>query len=162
MHKQHDPTHNKVPCLTMKYCDACRQIYKIGRNKHICRHPKCEHCGEPVLESKNAHECFIQPLKKPDLTTKYIFYDFETRYHNGKHEANFVCAMDMDGDTFCFTEGKCVEAFVKRYRKPKYKDYVYIAHNASGFDSYLLLEYFVRGKQNRESHPWLSWNRGKL
>ncbi|KAK9535956.1 hypothetical protein VZT92_005785 [Zoarces viviparus] len=33
---------------------------------------------------------------------------------------------------------------VTRYRKPKYADYTFIAHNAAGFDNYILLEYFVK------------------
>lgn len=133
-----------IPCDAMKYCEACGRTYKAGKKDHKCALPACSHCGEPVLESDEVHQCFIQPLEKKDAHTKYILFDFETRYHNGKHEAHFVCAMDMEGNKFCFNTLSCVDAFVKRYRKPKYRDYTFIAHNASGFDNYILLEYFVK------------------
>ena len=54
-----------------------------------------------------------------------------------------MCAMDIHGNKFCFNTSKCVDTFVKRYRQPKYRGYTFIAHNASGFDNYILLEYFV-------------------
>ncbi len=37
-----------------------------------------------------------------------------------------------------------MSAFVQHYRCPKFKDYTFIAHNASGLDNYILLEYFVK------------------
>lgn len=45
---------------------------------------------------------------------------------------------------FCFNTLNCVSAFVGHYRRPKYRGYTFIAHNSSGFDSYILLEYFVK------------------
>ncbi len=104
----------------------------------------CTHCGEQKLDTDVSHECFIQPLEKQKPQQKYIMYDFETLYHNGKHEANFVCAKDIDGNKFCFNTSKCVSAFVQHYRRPKFRGYTFIAHNASGFDNYVLLEYFVK------------------
>ncbi len=71
-------------------------------------------------------------------------YDFETPYHNGKHEANFACAKDTNGNKFCFNTSKCVSTFVQHYRHPKFRGYAFIAHNVSGFDNYILLEYFVK------------------
>ena len=37
-----------------------------------------------------------------------------------------------------------MSAFVDHYRRPKFRGYTFIAHNASGFDNYLVLEYFVK------------------
>ncbi|XP_051811557.1 uncharacterized protein LOC127536113 isoform X1 [Acanthochromis polyacanthus] len=143
-HKHAHSKHGAPPCDKVKYCEECGKTYNVRRNQHKCTLPKCTHCGETLNDSDVAHDCFIQPLKKPTLHTKYIFFDFETRYHEGKHEANYVCAMDTEGNKFCFNTVKCVDAFVKQYRQPKYKGYTFIAHNASGFDNYILLEYFVQ------------------
>lgn len=55
-----------------------------------------------------------------------------------------MCAMDMDGSKFCFKTLNCVRAFVNHYRRPKFRNYTFIAHNADGFDYYILLEYFVK------------------
>lgn len=114
--------HNLIPRDTMKYCDACDKTYKCGKNRR-----------EHKLDEDLPHQCFIQPVEKQEHNENYILCDFETRYHNDKHEAYFVCAMDMDGNKFCYNT---VSAFVKHYRQPKFRGYTFIAHNASGFDAY--------------------------
>lgn len=143
-HKKPEMVHKYIPCKTLKHCDDCGTLYRLAKKPHTCAAQKCTHCGEPRLESVKEHNCFIQPVEKKVAQTNYILFDFETRFHGGKHEANFVCAMEMSGDRFCFTTLKCVGAFVRRYRMPKYRGYTFIAHNASGFDNYILLEYFVK------------------
>ena len=37
-----------------------------------------------------------------------------------------------------------MKAFVNYYRAPRFNEYTFIVHNASGFDKYFLLEYFVK------------------
>ncbi len=37
----------------------------------------------------------------------------------------------------------CVDRMIKHFRRPKFADFTFIAHNAAGFDSYILLEYFT-------------------
>ncbi|XP_077961146.1 uncharacterized protein LOC144382995 [Gasterosteus aculeatus] len=145
-HKRPESVHALIPCDAMKYCEACGKTYKAGQKAHKCAPKVCVHCGEQQLESNDKHECFIQPLEKKEPQTTYILFDFETRFHNGKHEANYVCAMDLEGKKFCFSTLNCVDTFVKYYRRPRYKGYTFIAHNASGFDNYILLEYFVKQK----------------
>ena len=99
------------------------------------------------MDVKAPHQCYIQPLKKKKPTDKYLVYDFETRYHNGRHKANFCCVKDLDSkNLFCFPGLNYVETFVERYRKPKYIEYTFIVHNASGFDDYILLEYMVKNQ----------------
>ena len=45
---------------------------------------------------------------------------------------------------YCFPGLNCLKSFVDRYRKPKYSEYTFIVHDASGFDNYILLEYMVK------------------
>ncbi|KAI2646390.1 putative DNA polymerase [Labeo rohita] len=67
-----------------------------------------------------------------------------TRYENGKHVANFVCAMTYDGEEFVAEGPDCVHRLIKKFRRPRYRNFTWIAHNASGFDNFILLEYFTR------------------
>jgi hypothetical protein len=140
---------------------------------HVCSVSKCHHCGEPIPSDTVQHECFIQPydrLKKRKrkgrrkgrgnryttaapvdddddnsrLSNDYIFYDFETRVHEGRHEANFVAAKTSEGEEWYANGTDCVGEFVRRYRTGAYRLFTFIAHNASGFDSYLVLEYMTK------------------
>lgn len=105
--------HNLAPCNTMKYHEACGKTYKCGKNKHKWHYRKHK------LDRELFHQCYIQPIEKENPHSNYILYDFKTWYHSGKHEACFVCAMDMGGNRFCFNTLKCLGAFVKHYRHPK-------------------------------------------
>ncbi|XP_030269448.1 uncharacterized protein LOC115579887 [Sparus aurata] len=151
-HKQHkmvELTHKTIPCDRLRYCETCGSVYTVGKGgkTHKCRPLKCRHCNEEIMDVKAPHQCYIQPLKKKKPTDKYLVYDFESRHHNGRHEANFCCVKDLDGkNMFCFPGLNCVEIIVERYRKPEYDGYTFIAHNASGFDNYILLEYMVKNK----------------
>ncbi|MGZ1387022.1 hypothetical protein ACXO9Q_09300, partial [Lactobacillus delbrueckii subsp. bulgaricus] len=63
------------------------------------------------------HQCFIQPLKMEMPNKRYIFYDFETRYENGRHVANFVCAITFKGREFVAEGPDCVDRLVKKFRR---------------------------------------------
>lgn len=73
-----------------------------------------------------------------------MYYDFETKAEDGKHEANFVCAIDYENKKWWASGQSCVDLFVQKCRRPKYRNYTFIAHNASGFDNYIMLEYFTK------------------
>jgi hypothetical protein len=64
-------------------------------------------------------------------------------HENGRHTANYVCAISQDGEEFSAEGVGCVDKLIKHFRRPKFADFTFIAHNASGFDSYILLEYFT-------------------
>lgn len=137
------------PCERTKYCNDCGRLYVLSRKLnpvgHKCLKGKCGHCGE-MLTSDVEHKCYIQPREQSDPQTKYVFYDFETTVESGKHVANFVCAIDYDNNKWWASGPSCVKLFVERFRRPKYRNYTFIAHNASGFDNYIILDYFT--KQN--------------
>ncbi|XP_039511243.1 uncharacterized protein LOC120466725 [Pimephales promelas] len=145
-HKQERTSVEKSQCDTIKYCTKCQKLYRVARSgdktkPHKCSPESCVHCNE-ILTSEGSHECYIQPLKSEMCDEKYIYYDFETMYQDDKHVANFVCAMTQTGETFEAGGTDCVARLIKHFRRPKYNDYTFIAHNASGFDSYILLQYF--------------------
>ena len=112
-----------------------RKSFRPGQN--------CGHCGK-ILKSDTKHKCYIQPQKPSEPQTKYVFYGFQTSAESGKHEANFVCAIDFENNKWSVSGPSCVELFVKKFRQPKYKHYTFIAHIASGFDDNILLDYFAK------------------
>lgn len=83
-------------------------------------------------------------LNRKKIDNKYIFFDFETRFEDGKHRANFVCAITFDGDEFTAEGYDCIDKLLNKFRRPKYMGYTWVAHNAAGFDNFLLLEHFSK------------------
>ncbi|KAI2645089.1 putative DNA polymerase [Labeo rohita] len=146
MHKKPPPGHQFAQCDVTKYCRKCNRRYHVSGTKpkpHKCPADQCPHCGEGLV-ADGVHQCFIQPVKMKKPDTKYIYFDFETRYENGKHVANFVCAITYAGEEFVAEGPDCVQRLIKKFRRPRYRNFTWIAHNASGFDNFILLEYFTR------------------
>ncbi|KAK3524699.1 hypothetical protein QTP86_000832 [Hemibagrus guttatus] len=52
--------------------------------------------------------------------------------------------MNYRGKTWVFKGEGCEAAFFKTFRRRHFKGYTFIAHNARGFDSYLLLNHLVK------------------
>ncbi len=51
--------------------------------------------------------------------------------------------ISQGGEVFTAEGVGCVDQMIKHFRCPKFADFTFIAHNAAGFDSYMLLEYFT-------------------
>ncbi len=147
MHKQPQIVGVRSRCDLVKYCNICCRQYRTKWNgdkriTHVCAPSKCSHCSA-ILVDEEDHGCYIQPLKPCAHDEKYIYYDFETMHENGRHIANYVCAITQNGEEFTADGVDCVEKLVKHFRRPKFEGFTFIAHNASGFDSFILLEYFT-------------------
>ncbi|XP_007542613.1 uncharacterized protein LOC103131014 isoform X1 [Poecilia formosa] len=135
-------------CETTKMCALCKRIYHVPITKqekgHVCG-TKCAICGEKIVPGSaiavSDHLCYIQPLAKSDqLDDKIVFYDFESYFdQNGVHVPFLVCAKTLKGDTWFSYGLDCARKFILHYRKPMFKNYVFIAHNARAYDNYLLL-----------------------
>ncbi|KAL0146560.1 hypothetical protein M9458_058191 [Cirrhinus mrigala] len=149
MHKQPQRDGVRSPCDLVKYCDRCCRQYRAKWSgdkliAHKCRPSHCVHCGEVLVdEEEDRHSCYIQPITPEVYSERYIYFDFETMYENGKHVANYVCAMTQSGEQFTAEGVDCVDRMVKHFRRPKFENFTFIAHNSSGFDSFILLEYFT-------------------
>ncbi|XP_067291546.1 uncharacterized protein [Pseudorasbora parva] len=147
-HKQSRVPGERPQCDVVKYCDKCCVNYRMtgggnkNKKKHKCAPKRCIHC-DAVLAPEGIHNCYIQPVKPDETDEKYVYYDFETMYEGGKHVPNYVCAITHDGKEFTAAGTTCVESMIKHFRRKKYSNYTFLAHNASGFDSHILLEYFV-------------------
>ncbi|KAL2078838.1 hypothetical protein ACEWY4_024582 [Coilia grayii] len=142
--RQSGPTGRLVaPCDVTKYCKKCNRRYYIAADKkpHKCQAMQCVHCNAELVPEAD-HCCFIQPIKAKKLETKYIFFDLETRHENGRHRANFACAMTYSGETFVAEGSDCVVRMLTHFRRAKYTGYTWLAHNAAGFDNIIILEHF--------------------
>ncbi len=147
MHKQPQSDGLRFRCDLIKYCDRCCRQYRakwMGDKllSHTCAWSKCPHCSD-VLIDESHHSCYIQPVKPDEHSEKYIYFDFETMYENGKQTANYVCAISQEGEEFTAEGVDCVDRMVKQFRRPKFADFTFIEHNSSGFDYYILLGYFT-------------------
>ncbi|KAB5567811.1 hypothetical protein PHYPO_G00237130, partial [Pangasianodon hypophthalmus] len=134
-------------CELVKKCARCSLCYNTGPNTrvgngHRCAKPKCRICGETLTrELETDHRCYSRPLPvsadHPDL----IFYDFETfATENGVHVPFLVYAKTLKGEEKWFYGHGCVKHFLMYFRNERYRRNVFIAHNAKGFDSYLVLK----------------------
>ena len=135
-----------APCDVTKFCVACTRRYHVSVEKpkpHRCAATTCPHCKQS-LTTDDRHKCYIQPVKKRDSVNKYIFFDLETRFENGKHIANFACAITCGGKEFTAEGADCVARLLSHFRCSKYTGHTWLAHNAVGFDNILLMEYFSK------------------
>lgn len=147
MHKQAQSGGSRSQCDLIKYCDKCYRQYRAKWSgdkllTHKCAPSKCVHCAE-VLMDEGQHCCYIQPVKPCEHSQDYVYFDFETMYENGRHTANYICAATQAGDEFTAEGVDCVDQMVKHFSRPKFEGFTFIAHNSSGFDSFILLEYFT-------------------
>ena len=126
-------------CETVKRCDKCGYHYN---KTHKCVTGKCAHCGVALVPDVK-HQCFIQGTKAQAPNDKLVFYDFETRYEEGKHRPNFASSITFDEKEFHAEGPGCVGRLMRKYRTSQYAGYTFMAHNAAGFDHYLIAEYLV-------------------
>ncbi|XP_036820429.1 uncharacterized protein LOC110515264 [Oncorhynchus mykiss] len=140
-------------CAINKKCPKCHCNYnlKIDSPKpHVCGIIHCPICKGP-LKSRDAevvqevpHECYIQPLAEDEHSEKYVFYDFETNQQSGDHLPIFVSTMTFKGEKWSAEGSNCALLFLKHFRKPQYRNFTFIAHNARAYDSYLLLNPLIQ------------------
>ena len=148
-----------VVCEIVQKCLECKRTVS-GLKQHICGHATCINCKEYC--DPQTHQCYMLPVEtkggactrdpvchgpKKDWclccktrTTKYMFYDLETRQDTGTHVVNYVNAQDFDGNEFTF---KIIEEFCKFVFTDRHKGYTFIAHNAKSFDAQFILKYCI-------------------
>uniref|UniRef100_A0A1A8SMB5 DNA-directed DNA polymerase n=1 Tax=Nothobranchius rachovii TaxID=451742 RepID=A0A1A8SMB5_9TELE len=131
------------PCEMFKKCAVCKCVYYIalGANstQHVCPSTKCSVCKQSVVNDE--HRCFIQLEKKDDgLTEKVVYYDTETfTDQNGVHTPFLICAKSDSGEVWENFGLDCIKDFIMQMRRPKFNNYTFVAHNARGFDAYIIL-----------------------
>ena len=90
-----------------------------------CRQGEREVEDEPVEES-------LQDL---------LFFYFECRQENGKHEPNLCVVQDEAGKEWVFKGDKTRDEFCKWLFTEEHAGCTVMAHNFQGYDSYFILQY---------------------
>lgn len=159
-HKERDVNSGQSRCESIKKCKKCHYVYarrNIDCEDHKCPERLCPICkvALPILDVNDGdasiyqHQCFITPLNYDPgekSRPKIIFYDFETyadKDDDGRHKPFLVCVESYHGEKWHAFGEDCALKFLKRFRREKYKNYTFIAHNSRGFDSYLILNAMV-------------------
>lgn len=142
-------------CDQVKQCKQCNLCYYVnmttGKAAHRCSTAKCRMCGEALptgsenLDDK--HLCYIQPIVGETKDIGLVFYDFETFVNEkNEHIPFLVHVKTLKGEERVFYGLDCVRRFLLHFRKNRYRRNVFIAHNARGFDSYLVLKGILKEK----------------
>ncbi len=119
VHKQPQSEGVRSRCDLIKYCDRCCRQYRAKwmgdkLSPHKCSPSKCAHCSD-VLIDEGHPSCYIQPGRLDEHSEKYIYFDFETMQENGKHTANYVCAISQTGEEFTAEGVDSVDLMVKYF-----------------------------------------------
>ncbi|KAF0026185.1 hypothetical protein F2P81_020922 [Scophthalmus maximus] len=69
------------------------------------------------------------------------YYDFEAYLDaKGVHVPFLICTKTLDSKTWNAYGEACAVRFILHFRRPLFKNSVFIAHNSRGFESYLLIK----------------------
>ncbi|CAI5684871.1 unnamed protein product, partial [Oreochromis niloticus] len=135
-------------CQLYKKCLKCSVLYYIAvkGKPHKCTKSKCRICGQEKISDQQTHECYMQVLERETKhNNKLIFYDFETFVDDhGEHTPFLVCTKTSDGKSWNCQGEDCAEKFLAHFRRPLFKGSIFIAHNAKGFDAYIILRAMVK------------------
>jgi len=140
-------------CDLHKKCVDCQLSYYIPKSSadktHKCQVQKCKTCGEKLPAASPGegvkHLCYIGVLpKETEHNDHIVFYDFETMAGaDGVHAPFLVCTKTLAGETWVAEGTDCALQFLDHFRRPKFKNATFIAHNAKGFDSYLIINAMI-------------------
>jgi hypothetical protein len=153
--------HLETVCFKKKICNKCNTLRR-GIH-HVCKGEKyCMNCKKV---EKYDHKCYILTHDQIELRDKnkkkrpfrgFIFFDFECYVDpiTGFHVVNLamaqrVCRDCIDKETRCF---ECVKRivyynisdFVDFMLRKKNEYYIFIAHNAKGYDSQFIINEFQK------------------
>lgn len=161
---------NNTKCGRAVYNNACRQRHKCtslgkfrrcmtcsqyyiplpkyrlarGEESHRCYQTHCTNCKE-WYASDQQHCCYHQPLTKEDMievTTRYVFYDYECVLGESEHEVAGIVAMTMDSDEVY--EFHTHDAFIEWIFQDCHKGYTFIAHNSGRYDFHFVKREMLR------------------
>ncbi|CAJ1067369.1 uncharacterized protein LOC127534054 [Xyrichtys novacula] len=161
-HKEAKPSPmNKQPfsfCDQIKKCKLCKLSHYVnmttGKASHHCNTTRCRICGEtlPFGSETDAHLCYIQPVAGETKELGLVFYDFETFVNeNNEHIPFLVYAKTLKGEEKVFYGLDCVKRFLLYFRRNRHRRNVFIAHNARGFDSYLVLKGILKERASPQN-----------
>jgi hypothetical protein len=137
-------------CKVARRCPTCTALMPYKR-KHVCFDQKnCSNCDQVVPID---HKCFIKkaPIESKVKFKGLGFFDFETyETEKGNQKVNLaiakrVCLKCYNGGSGCTPCSQKyvfynIADFVSWLKAHDNKEFIWFAHNASGFDSQFVLE----------------------
>nr|XP_049619738.1 uncharacterized protein LOC125994445 [Syngnathus scovelli]XP_049620140.1 uncharacterized protein LOC125994731 isoform X1 [Syngnathus scovelli] len=146
-HKESRSMNRVSNCTSYKKCLECGLQYYVRADgtgaKHRCPVKKCTVCDEIINQDDallNPHMCYIQPIKPQPPCKNVVYYDFETYVDSdGLHKPFLICCESNNGLAKHWYGTDCVDEFLRFFRRPRFKQTTFVAHNARGFDSYILI-----------------------
>ncbi|XP_061128058.1 uncharacterized protein LOC133149876 [Syngnathus typhle] len=147
-HKEFRATNRVSNCTTYKKCLQCGLQYYVKADgtgaKHRCPVKRCAVCSEILDQNDNVllnpHLCYMQPIKPQPPCKNVVYYDFETYVDaDGLHNPFLICCKSNRLTKQWFGTD-CVDKFLTFFRNPRFKQTTFVAHNARGFDSYILIK----------------------
>ncbi|XP_065436103.1 uncharacterized protein LOC135979895 isoform X1 [Chrysemys picta bellii] len=139
---------NQVECLSKTLCEKCQSYVD---KRHRCKGRRCKQCQELIVGDVDGHLCFMDRLRKPESSEKYIFYDFECTQETGVHTPNYIFAMSLKPEkSWEFKGDKCLYVFVKTFIGKAFRDYTFLAHNSKGYDAYFIVKQLLKEKMGLE------------
>jgi hypothetical protein len=153
--------HQELACIKSKICGVCNSL-KVNK-QHVCVNEKyCFNCKKPVDQE---HRCYIltdDQIKLRDKNKKnsefsgFVFFDFETYVcrTTGDHVVNMamaqkVCSGCINDSKRCQSCDKKIikyniSEFVDWMLSKENNNYIFIAHNAKGFDAQFIINEFQK------------------
>lgn len=136
-------------CQLYKKCLKCSLLYYVAVKGKPHKYEKsiCRICGQEKISDQQTHQCYMQVLEcETKHNNKLIFYFYFETFVNdhGEHTPFLVCTKTSDGKCWSSQGEDCTEKFLPHFRRPLFKGSMFIAHNAKGFDAYIILRVMVK------------------
>ena len=151
---------NEADCPSRLWCTKCRSYKNVEHMYENCRGRVCKQCGGKLEKGEDSHYlCYMEPLKEPPASSKYIFYDFECTQENGEHCPNYIFAKAFGEDpkwgpcdkSWEFKGDTCLYNFVKTFTtKKEFNHSTFIAHNAKAYDAYFIVKQLIAERLDPE------------
>lgn len=158
-HKAHEETCKAERAVCMK-CNKMACIERIASKEHVCGEIYCKSCV--LYHNDDNHRCFIKKVKlvQSDKVLADVWaYDFESRFvetdHGLMHEVNYICCKSREtGEIARFgvpglASDTALDEFVA-FALSK-KNTTWVAHNAKGYDAWLILRRLCNNHDIRPS-----------
>ena len=125
------------------WCEKCNKKV-INKSNHVCGEHFCNICQITILPDSN-HRCYLKPLKtaKRGNVENYSF-DIECTYdvENCEHSFSMIVIKKLyTNEEWIFHDIKEFHTFIENINKSKKISHLW-AHNAKGYDSFILFNIF--------------------
>ncbi|XP_044161370.1 uncharacterized protein LOC122946097 isoform X2 [Bufo gargarizans] len=136
---------DKTFCKPKYFCDSCMR-YAVNNVDHVCKGLTCNVC-HVSLDQYASHLCHMQQYTPPDMTEKYIIFNYECQLEKNVQEPNFIYCTKLDGECTWEFEGKaCLQEFVQFFTNGKFNGFTFITHDVGRYDIPFVIHALIKEK----------------